>query len=125
MGACGIVATHDFWGVEGGVSRRPGGQRREAVTVAVGNVGSAPGVRVNATMQFVLKPAAHEGTSPYAGAGLAFAAAKDAHGAGYLAVVLGLEGAAGRVRGWYVELGLEGGVRVAAGLRWRRFSSAR
>jgi hypothetical protein len=111
--------------VEGGVARRSGGQRREAITLALGNAGAAPGVRVNAAVQFVLKPAARTGTSPYAGVGLAFAGAQDAHGAGYLAVMLGVEGAPGRVRGWYVELGLEGGVRVAAGLRWRRFSSAR
>jgi hypothetical protein len=82
-------------------------------------------VRVSAAVQFVLKPAARSGTSPYAGVGLAFAGAEDARGAGYLAAMLGLEAAPGRARAWYVELGLEGGVRVAAGLRWRRFSFAR
>ena len=121
----GIVATRDFGGVEAGVARRSGGQRREAVTVALGDAGGASGVRVSAAVQFVLKPAARSGTSPYAGVGLAFAGAEDARGAGYLAVMLGLEAAPGRARAWYVELGLEGGVRVAAGLRWRRFSSAR
>ena len=119
------MATRDFGGVEAGVARRSGGQRREAVLVALGVAGGAPGVRVSAAIQFVLKPAARSGTSPYAGVGLAFAGAGDAHGAGYLAVMLGLETAPGRARAWYVELGLEGGVRVAAGLRWRRFSSAR
>ena len=121
----GVVATRDFWGLELGVARRPGGQRREALTVSLGDAAGAPGVRVRAAVQFVLKPAARAGTSPYAGVGLAFAGAQRAHGAGYLAVMLGLEAAPGRVRGWYVELGLEGGARVAAGVRWRRFSSAR
>jgi len=119
------VASRDFWGVQGSVARRPGGQRRAAVTVALGDAGGAPGMRVNAGMQFVLKPAARSGTSPYAGVGLAFAAAHHAHGAGYLAVTLGLEQAPGGVRGWYVELGVEGGVRAAAGVRWRRFASVR
>jgi hypothetical protein len=111
--------------MEMGVARRPGGQRREAVTVALGDAAGAPGVRVSAAVQFVLKPTARSGTSPYAGVGLAFAGAQRAHGAGYLAVMLGLEAAPGRAHGWYVELGLEGGVRMAAGVRWRHFASAR
>ena len=82
-------------------------------------------MRVSAAVQLVLTPAARTGTSPYAGVGLAFAGVEGARGAGYLAMMLGVEAAPGRARGWYVELGLEGGVRVAAGLRWRRFSSAR
>jgi hypothetical protein len=122
-GASGIVATRDFWGIEVGVARRPG-QRRERVTVAVGDAAGAVGVRVGAAVQFVLKPTARSGTSPYAGAGVTYAGARGARGAGYLAVMLGLEAAPGRTRGWYVELGLEGGVRLVAGLRWRRVSSA-
>lgn len=110
--------------MEAGYARRPGGQLRQAVSVAVGEAGGSAGVRVRAAVQFVLKPAARSGTSPYAGVGLAFAGSEGAHGAGYLAVMLGLEAAPGRSRGWYVEAGLEGGVRVAAGLRWRRFARA-
>lgn len=93
--------------------------------MAVGEAGGAAGVRARAAVQFVLKPAARAGTSPYAGVGLAFAGSEGAHGAGYLAVVLGLEAAPARSRGWFVEAGVEGGVRVAAGLRWRRFSPAK
>lgn len=121
----GIVATRDFWGVELGIARRSGGQRRERVTVAVGEAARAPAVRASAAVQFVLKPAARAGTSPYAGVGLAFAGSRRAHGAGYLGVMLGVEAAPGRTRGWYVELGLEGGVRMAGGVRWRRFSPPR
>jgi hypothetical protein len=120
----GIVATRDFWGVEAGFARRPGGQLREAVSVALGEAGGSAGVRVRAALQFVLKPAVRSGTSPYGGVGLAFAGSEGAHGAGYLAVMLGLEAAPGRSCGWFVEVGLEGGVRVAAGMRWRRFSHA-
>jgi len=124
-GATGVVAARDFWGLELGVARRAG-QRRAAITLAPGDAAGAPGVRVRAAVQVVLKPAARVGTSPYAGVGLAFAGARRAHGAGYLAVMLGLEAAPGRLGGgWYAELGLEGGVRVAAGVRWRRVSSKR
>jgi hypothetical protein len=124
-GASGIVASRDFWGVEIGVARRPGGQRRGAVTVALGEAGGAAAVRVSAAVQLVLTPGARTGTSPYAGVGLAFAGAEGERGAGYLAMMLGVETAPARARGWYVELGLEGGVRLAAGARWRHFSPAR
>jgi hypothetical protein len=33
--------------------------------------------------------------------------------------MLGVEGTPGRARGWFVEVGVEGGVRVGAGLCWR------
>lgn len=124
-GVSGVVGTRDFWGVELGIARRPGGQRRERFTVAVGGAAGAPAVRASVAVQYVLKPAARIGTSPYAGVGLAFAGAEGAHGAGYLGMMLGLEAAPRRGRGWYVELGFEGGVRAAAGLRWRRFSSTK
>jgi hypothetical protein len=124
-GASGIVANRSFAGVELGLARRSEGQRRERVTVAVGDAGGEAALRVSGTIQFVLKPAARAGTSPYAGVGLAFAGARHAHGAGYLGVLLGLEAAPGRPRGWYVELGVEGGLRVATGIRWRRFSRSK
>jgi hypothetical protein len=95
------------------------------VSVAAGETGGSAGIRVRAAVQFVLKPSARSGTSPYAGVGLAYAGSERAHGAGYLAVMLGLEAAPQRSRGWYFEAGVEGGVRVAAGLRWRRVSRAK
>ena len=124
-GGSGVIATHDFWGGEVGIARRPGGQLRQVFTVALGDAAGSLGVRVRAAAQFVLKPGASRGTSPYAGVGLAFAAARGARGAGYLAVMAGWEAAPARVRGWYVELGFEGGARVAAGVRWRRFGARR
>jgi hypothetical protein len=121
LGVSGIVASEDFWGVEAGVARRPGGQARVAVAAALGSAGGALGVRVGATAQFILKPAARSGATPYAGVGLAFAGAERMAGAGYLAAMLGVETTPGRRQGWYIEIGLGGGVRVAAGLRVRRF----
>ena len=125
VGASVIAATRDFWGAELGVARRPGDQGRLTARVAVGEASGATAVRVGATAQFLLKPAARSGTSPYAGVGVAFAGTTGVRGAGYLVAMLGLEGAPGRPRGWYVEVGLEGGVRAAAGLRWRRFRPRR
>jgi len=80
-------------------------------------------VRVAGSAQFVLRPAAHAGASPYAGLGLAFAGARGVSGGGYLAALLGVEAAPGTRRGWFVELGVGGGVRAVAGVRWRRLPS--
>jgi hypothetical protein len=40
---------------------------------------------------------------------------------GYMVLTLGLESRPGRRSGWFVEGGVGGGVRVAAGYRWRLF----
>jgi hypothetical protein len=43
------------------------------------------------------------------------------HGAGYITALVGIEKAPGARRGWFAEVGLGGGLRVALGMRWRRF----
>jgi len=124
-GLVAALARRDFWGAELGAGWRPAAlsQTRFATAVAAGDVEGAAGVRVGATAQFVLRPATHTGTSPYAGLGLAVAGARGVRGAGYLTALLGVEAAPGRRRGWFAELGVGGGVRAVAGLRWRRGAS--
>jgi hypothetical protein len=117
--AVATIAARDFWGGNVGVARRVAG-RRVALDLAGGSVAGAAAMRARLTAQFVLRPQARSGVSPYGALGLAWAGATDAHGTAYLAVVAGLEAAPARSRGWYIEVGVEGGVRVAAGLRWRR-----
>ena len=117
-GARGVVATQDFWGADLGVARRHPGGRREALSVAVGEAGGAPAVRATAAVQFVLM-AVGVAVRPYGGVGVTYAGAEGARSAGYLAVMLGVEGKPGRARGWFVEAGVEGGVHLAAGLCWR------
>jgi hypothetical protein len=119
-GAAVALAQRGFWGPELGVARRPGGAGRLALAVAAGDYEGVLGVRVAATAQFLLTPAARAGVTPYAGLGLAWVGAGGVRGAGYLAAVAGLESAGGRRAGWYGELGLGGGVRLAVGRRWRR-----
>lgn len=120
-GATVVVAHRAFWGPELGVARRPGGQTRLAASAAGGDYEGVLGIRLQATAQLLLKPAERSGVGPYAGLGLTFVGAQAAHGAGYLTAVLGVEAASGRRAGWYSELGLGGGVRLAVGWRWRRF----
>jgi len=123
-GVAAALARRDFWGAELGAAWRPGkvGQTRVAAAVDVGDVEGAAGLRVGATAQFMLRPAAGTGPSPYAGLGLAVAGARGVRGAGYLTALLGVEAAPGRRRGWFAELGVGGGVRAVAGWRWRRGS---
>ena len=40
---------------------------------------------------------------------------------GYLVLALGLEGRPGGPDGWFVEAGVGGGARLAAGWRWRQW----
>ncbi|HKW40754.1 MAG TPA: hypothetical protein VJN39_05855 [Gemmatimonadales bacterium] len=119
-----MLAHHAFWGGELGIARRPGGQGRFAFTAAGGDYERALGVRIEATAQFLLQPGDRRGTGPYGGLGLAFVGAGGARGASYLTALLGLEAAPGARRGWYVELGLGGGVRLVAGQRFRRFPAS-
>lgn len=81
-------------------------------------------MRVEATGQFLLEPGERRGAGPYGGLGLAFVGANGARGASYLTALVGVEAASGAREGWYVELGLGGGIRIAAGRRLRRFPSS-
>jgi len=131
LGAVCLLARSDFWGAEAGVARRVG-QGRVALLGAGGWQDGGTALRAEARAQFLVLPASggREGgggaggrttaAAYYAGLGLAFAGAERRHGAAYLTVAIGVELAAWRTRGVYAEIGLGGGVRIAAGLRWRR-----
>jgi hypothetical protein len=120
-GVLAVAAHRGFWGPQLGVARRPGGQGRFALSVAPGDAGGALAVRLEATAQLLLRPDDRRGRGPYAGLGLAFVGTQATHGTGYLTALVGMESAPGGRAGWYAEIGLGGGVRVALGRRWRRF----
>lgn len=115
-----LVAHRSFVGPELSVAQRPGGQGRFALRAAGGDYDRALGMRLQATGEFLLRPGERSGVGPYAGLGLAFLGADGRRGAGYLTALVGIESAPGRRAGWYAELGLGGGVRLALGRRWRR-----
>src|SRR5881628_916553 len=123
-GATVVLAHRAFWGPELGVARRSGGQGRFAVTAACGDYERALGVRLEATVQFLLRPAELRGIGPYGGLGLAFVGSDGARGARYLTALLGVDTGPGARAGWYAELGLGGGVRLALGRRFRRIASS-
>jgi len=123
VGATVILAHRGFWGPEVGAAQRAGGQGRFAFTAACGDYQRALGVRLEATAQFLLRPGERSGLGPYGGLGLAFVGSEGARGASYLTALLGVDQGAGARAGWYAELGLGGGVRLALGRRFRRFPS--
>lgn len=85
--------------------------------VAGGLAGERAAARGELAAHFLLNPHAAEGVGWYAGGGVAgtLGAAEGV----WLVAVLGVEARPGGRRGWFVEGGVGGGVRVAAGWRWR------
>jgi len=123
VGVTTVAARRTFWGAGVGLAHRSGGQVRAALAAAAGTRDGAAAMRVDATAQFVVTPSARTGVTWSGGLGLAYAGARHARGAAWVTAQLGAEAAAGRQRAWFVEAGLGGGLRLAAGWRWRRFPS--
>lgn len=121
VGALAALSARDFWGAAAGLGRRLDNQTRVTGLVAAGSMGGAAAARVEGTAQIIVNPSGRGGAGLYAGAGVAWQGARGMRGGGYLTALLGLESAPGARRGWYAEVGLGGGVRLALGLRWRRF----
>lgn len=118
-----VIARHTFLGPELGLAARGAGsgQARLAVTAAAGSYEHVLGVRCEATAQFLLRPGEQSGAGPYAGLGLAYVGGEGLRGASYLTALLGVESAPAARAGWYGEIGLGGGVRLAVGRRFRHF----
>jgi hypothetical protein len=96
---------------------------RLALTVAGGSAGEEFVARGEILGHFLLSPAA-SGVGVYGGGGIAGIAGGDGE-EGYLVLLLGVEHAPGGASGWYLEGGLGGGARIAAGYRWRWFTARR
>jgi hypothetical protein len=116
-GGLGALASRPFAGAGLGLARR-WGQLRPALTAAGGSWDGRAALRIELTAQYLVNPGATSGATLYAAFGVAGQFAEGTQGRAYLAAWLGLE-SAGRSGGPYAELGVGGGVRLAAGLRWR------
>ena len=124
VGVVAAAARRTFVGGELGLGLRPGGQSRFAFAVAAGSEADRAALRAHAMLQFLVTPSARRGVGPYAGLGAAFSARRGSPSQGFVALLVGIEGTPGRRTGWrnwYVECGLGGGVRAAAGWRLRSF----
>jgi len=100
-------------------SMRPSSRTRIALYAGGGVTGDGNGVgRAELLGHFLLSPRSMH-TGVYAGGGLAGVFASGAAN-GYLVLLVGLESRPGGRGGWFVEAGLGGGARFAAGYRWRK-----
>ncbi len=115
------MARRTFAGPELGLAHRPNGEARIALALAGGTAGARAAARAQLTIQLLVNASARSGTGIYAGVGTAVTARRGSPSQGYVALLLGLEATPGRPQGWFVEGGLAGGVRAAAGWRLRRF----
>ncbi len=100
------------------VGIRPLERLRLQASAGVGVSGGAVAGRGEALAHFLLQPSARTGLGWYAGGGLALARAGATEG--YVVLLLGVEASPGARAGWGLEVGVGGGVRVAAFHRWRR-----
>jgi hypothetical protein len=121
LGPAAVIAHQTFAGAELGLARRANGDSRVALALAGGTLDSRPAARAQLTLQLLVNSAARTGPGFYVGVGGAVTARRHAPSHGFLAVLLGCEVAPGRRRGPFLELGFAGGVRVAAGWRFRSF----
>ena len=92
---------------------------RLALTLGAGGSDGDFAWRGEAAGHFLLSPRRREGVAAYGGGGVAVVGGPVERG--YLLFTLGLESAPGSRSGWFAEAGVGGGVRLAAGWRWRRF----
>jgi hypothetical protein len=100
-----------------GMAVRVGRRDRLVGWAGLGAAGGALAARGEALYHFLLSPAA-TGAGFYLGGGVAADWAGEWRG--LLVGVLGVETAPGSRRGWFAEAGFGGGLRAAAGFRWRR-----
>lgn len=127
--AVGSLASARFVGGGLGFALRSQGRTRLGLTLSAGDLSEHPegGERTHSLAgrgelmaSYHVNPYKRSGFAPYAGGGLAITATSDEMEE-YVLLVIGVEGAPGGPRGWFVETGVGGGVRVSAGyrIRWR------
>lgn len=68
-------------------------------------------------LHLLMSPTARRGVGVYAASGVAAVGGPVERG--YIVLTLGAEQHSGQRTGWFVEAGIGGGARVAAGYRWR------
>jgi hypothetical protein len=100
-------------------SVRPSLRMRIGLYAGGGVTGDGDGVgRAELVAHFLLNPQSTR-AALYGGGGVAgvFASGADS---GFLVLLVGIEGSPGGRGGWFVEAGIGGGARLAAGYRWRK-----
>ena len=120
LGVMGIATASDpTLAVAGGYGAIRTSQRtRISAGLGAGASGGRAAWRGELLAHFLLNPTRRWGVGVYGAGGLAVVGGTVDQG--YLVLTLGLEGRPGARSGWFVEAGVGGGARLAAGVRWRR-----
>ncbi len=111
------LASSGFAGAGLSIAIRPGGRSRAVLTLLPGTQDGRLAGRGELIGQLLLAPAQRRGPGFYALAGVAGQVGSRDNG--LLVLGLGVESAPGARQGWHLEAGIGGGVRLAAGWRWR------
>jgi hypothetical protein len=90
---------------------------RLSAGAGLGGSGGETAWRGELLAHFLLAPGRREGVGAYAAAGIAGVGGTEDEG--YMVLTLGLESRPRMGLGWFMEGGVGGGVRLAAGYRWR------
>jgi hypothetical protein len=91
---------------------------RLSVMAGAGASGGEGAWRAELLAHFLLNPDRQRGAGVYGAGGLAVVGGPVDEG--YLVLTLGVEACPGGRSGWFVEGGVGGGARLAAGYRWRK-----
>jgi hypothetical protein len=120
FGVMGIATASDpALVVAGGYAAiRTSGRTRISAGLGAGVGDGRAAWRGELLAHFLLNPTRQWGVGVYGAGGLAAVGGPVEQG--FLVLTLGLEARPGARSGWFVEAGVGGGARLAAGLRWRR-----
>lgn len=119
LAATGAVVVTDpvFAGAGFQGAVRPGGRSRLVVGVLPGMIEDRFALRGELVAHFLLSPGARRGVGFYGLGGVAGLTGPRKRA--YLMLGVGVEANPGGRSGWMLEAGVGGGVRIAAGWRWR------
>lgn len=92
---------------------------RASIAGMLGVSGGEAVGRAELLMHFLLSPTRVRGVGAYGAGGLGLVGGPVDRG--YVVLTLGVESRPGAPSGWFLEAGVGGGARIAAGYRWRRF----
>jgi hypothetical protein len=112
------VTAKQFVGGGVGYAYRTSGRVRLGLLASAGGWEGGFAGRAEVMVSYHLEPFKRRGVTPYAGGGASITFT-DVESSEYILLLLGVESSPGGRRGWFLEVGLAGGLRLAAGLRWR------
>ena len=98
---------------------RPAARARLSGALGIGGSAGETAWRGELLVHFLLAPARRSGVGAYLAGGVA--AVGGPADRGYLVLAAGIEDRPGARSGWFLEAGVGGGARLAAGYRWRWF----